>query len=274
MNADAKLPATIGLIAGNGRFPLMFARAARARGIRVVAAAVRGDTSILIHFFADDVAWFAPGELGKLFSYFRGRGVRHALMAGQINPENLFRKDMPVDDDFKAVFDALKDRRCDTIFGAIADRLKAEGMELLDSTLLTREYLAPKGTLTRRAPTVAELKDVEFGMAIARQMGALDVGQTVVIRGLAIVAIEAMEGTDHCIRRGGRIAREGAVVVKMAKPAQDLRFDVPVIGPRTIQAMRQVRATCLAIEAGKTLIIDREHTLALANKAGITFLGA
>ena len=275
MNTTApELPVTIGLIAGNGRFPLMFARAAKTRGIRVVAAAVRGDTSLLIHFFADEVTWFAPGELGKLFAFFRARGVRHALMAGQIDPENLFRKNMPVDGEFKALFDALKDRRCDTIFGAIADRLKAEGMELLDSTLLTREFLAPKGTLTRRAPTVEELKDIEFGMAIARQMGAMDVGQTVVIRGLAIVAIEAMEGTDRCIERGGRIAREGAVVVKMAKPAQDLRFDVPVIGPRTIAAMRAVRATCLAIEAGKTLIIDRERTVALANKAGITLLGA
>lgn len=271
---SAAIRASIGLIAGNGAFPLMFARAARQQGIRVVAAAVKGDTSVLIHFTADEVRWFSPGELKKLFVYFRSRDIRQVLMAGQVNPEHLFRKNIPVDDEFKALFQALEDRRTDTIFGAIADRLKAEGMELMDSTLLIKDFLAPRGTLTRRGPSAEESADIEFGMMLAKQMGGLDVGQTVVVKGKAIVAIEAMEGTDRCILRGGAIAREGAVVVKTSKPAQDLRFDVPVIGPRTILAMKKAHAACLAIEAGKTLVIDRKRTAALADQAGICIVSA
>jgi DUF1009 family protein len=274
MSTSPNSPKTIGLIAGSGRFPLMFARAARARGIRVVAAAVRGDTSILIRFFADEAAWFSVGEFKKLFGYFRSRGVSHVMMAGQIDPDTLFRSGIAADDEYQALFKALRDRRCDTIFGAIAQRLKAEGMELLDSTLFIKDLLAPRGTLTRRAPTKAELEDIEFGMVIARQMGALDIGQTVVIKGRAIVAIEAMEGTDRCIVRGARIARQGAVVVKMSKPGQDLRFDVPVIGPGTIAAMKKFKASCLAIEAARTIILDRDRTVRLADKAGISIVGA
>jgi DUF1009 family protein len=268
-SASAASAASIGLIAGNGAFPLMFARAAKKKGIRVVAAAVKGDTSVLIHFLADDVRWFSPGEFKKLFAYFRAQDIHQVLMAGQVNPDHLFKKNVPVDDEFKALFKALKDRRCDTIFGAIAERLKAEGMELLDSTFLIKDFLAPKGTLTQRTPSVEELADIDFGVAIAKQMGGLDVGQTVVIKGKAIVAIEAMEGTDRCISRGGAIAREGAVVVKMSKPDQDLRFDVPVIGPRTILTMKKAKASCLAIESSKTIIIDRKRTVTLADKAGI-----
>jgi DUF1009 family protein len=264
----------IGLIAGNGAFPLMFAREARRQGIRVVTAAVKGDASLLIHFTSDEVSWFSPGELKKLFAYFHAHDIRQVLMAGQVDPDNLFKKNVPVDDEFKALFNALADRRCDTIFGAIADRLKAEGMELLDSTFLIKDFLAPQGTLTRRAPSVDELSDIDFGIALAKQMGGLDVGQTVVVKGKAIVAIEAMEGTDRCILRGGVIAREGAVVVKTSKPRQDIRFDVPVIGPRTILSMKKAHAACLAIEAGKTIIIDRERTVALADKAGICIVSA
>lgn len=264
--------ASIGLIAGNGAFPLMFARAAREQGIRVVAAAIKGDTSLCIHFMTGAVRWFAPGEFKQLFAYFRQHDVHEVLMAGQVNPDHLFKKDVPVDDEFKALFKALGDRRCDTIFGAIADRLKAEGMELLDSTFLIKDFLAPRGTLTRRAASVEESADIDFGITLAKQMGGLDVGQTVVIKGKAIVAIEAMEGTDRCILRGGAIAREGSVIVKMSKPAQDLRFDVPVVGPRTILAMKKVHASCLAIESGKTIMIDRKRTLALADNAGICII--
>ena len=200
-------PGRIGLIAGNGAFPLMFARAARQQGIRVVAAAVKGDTSVLIHFLTDEVRWFSPGELKKLFAYFRSRDVHQVLMAGQVDPDNLFRKNVPVDEEFQALFSALADRRCDTIFSAIADRLKVEGMELLDSTFLVKDFLAPRGVLTCRAPSVEESADIEMGTMIAKQMGGLDIGQTVVVKGMAIVAIEAMEGTDRCILRGGAIAR-------------------------------------------------------------------
>jgi len=267
-------PACIGLIAGNGAFPLMFARAARKQGVRVVTAAVKGDASVLIHFVSDEVRWFSPGDFKKLFVYFRAHDVHQVLMAGQVNPDHLFKKNVPVDDEHRALFKALTDRRCDTIFGAIADRLKAEGMELLDSTFLIKDLLAPQGTLTRRPPSVEERADIDFGARIAKQMGGLDIGQTVVVKGKTIVAIEALEGTDRCILRGSAIAREGAVVVKMSKPDQDLRFDVPVIGPRTILAMKKGHASCLAIEAGKTIIIDRERTVELADKAGICIVSA
>ena len=173
----------IGLIAGNGRFPILFAQAARRQGIKVVAAASRGDASCLLYFFADEVRWFSPGRFKAVFSFFRQRGVKSVLMAGQIDPDTLFKDNIAADDEYRALFASLPDRRCDTIFGAVADRLKVEGLELLDSTLLLKAFLAPKGTLTRRAPTEAELEDIEFGIGIARHIGSMDIGQTVVVKG-------------------------------------------------------------------------------------------
>ena len=265
---------TIGLIAGNGKFPILFAREARRQNMKVVAAAVKGDTTFLLKFFCDEVQWFKVGELTKIFAYFKDRGVKRVIMAGQVNQKNLFDKDVAQEPEFKELMKALEDRKADTIFRAVADRLKAEGLELLDSTFLLKGHLAPKGTLTRRGPTVSELEDIEFGRTIAKAMGGLDVGQTVVIKEKAIVAIEAMEGTDRCIRRGGEIAREGAVVVKMSKPGQDQRFDIPVVGPRTLQNMIRVNAKCLAIEADKTLVIDRDTCVKMANKAGICIISS
>ncbi len=259
----------IGLIAGNGKFPFLFAREARRQNMKVVAAAIKGDTSVFLKFFADQVAWFAVGELKKLFSYFTDNGVVDVIMAGQVNPNNLFDKKLSLNDEYKELMRALEDRKADTIFRAVADKLQAHGLKLLDSTFLLKNYLAPKGVLTARGPTLVEREDIDFGHAIAKAMGGLDVGQTVVIKEKAIVAIEAMEGTDRCIRRGGKIAREGAVVVKMSKPNQDLRFDIPVVGLRTLQNMAAVNAKCLAIEADKTLVIDRDACVKLAQRAGI-----
>ncbi len=196
------------------------------------------------------------------------------IMAGQVDPQNLFRPDVKLDDDFKDLFEAMRDRKADTIFSAVADKLHGEGMELVDSTFLLKDHLAPKGTLTHRAPTLKELEDIEFGKRIAKAMGAIDVGQTVVVKDKAIVAIEAMEGTDRAIARGARIARGGAVAVKMSKPNQDLRFDVPVIGPRTIRAMVRSKASCLGIEAGKTIMIDKDTCVRLADKYGICIVAA
>jgi DUF1009 family protein len=264
----------LGLIAGNGKFPILFAKEARAKNYRVIAAAVYGDTSPLLHFFVDKMVYFKVGELKKLFDYFQSEKVQDVIMAGQVNPDNLFEKNVKMDEEFQKIFEALKDRKADTIFTAVADKLNNQGMKLLDSTILLEDYLAPKGTLTKRGPTLVELEDIEFGKNIAKAMGGLDVGQTVVIKQKAIVAIEAMEGTDRAINRGGNIAQENAVVVKMSKPKQDLRFDVPVIGPRTIQNMRKVKASCLAVEAGKTLIIDRDRCVKLANQSGICIVGA
>ncbi len=267
-------PKIIGLIAGNRQFPFLFARAARDQDYKIIAAGIAGDTSPLLHFSVDKFQYFKVGELKKLFGYFRANAVAQVIMAGQVNQDNLFNPAVKLDEEFQALADALRDRKADTIFAAVADRLGAEGMTLLDSTFLLKKYLAPRGTLTKRGPSVSELKDIEFGLTIAKLVGGIDIGQTVVVKEKAIVAIEAMEGTDQAITRGGKIAREGAVVIKTSKPAQDNRFDVPVIGPRTIQTMARVKAACLAIEAGKTLIIDREKTVALANKASICLVAA
>ncbi len=260
---------TLGLIAGNGKFPILFAREARRQNLKIVAAAIVGDTSVFLKLFVDEIVWFKVGELKKLFSYFKDRGVAHVIMAGQVNPKNLFDKTLLLNDEYKDLIQALEDRKADTIFRAVADKLKTHGLDLLDSTFLLKSYLAPSGTLTARGPTSVESEDIAFGRTIAKAMGGLDVGQTVVIKEKAIVAIEAMEGTDRCIRRGGKIAREGAVVVKMSKPDQDLRFDIPVVGLRTLQNMVAVKAKCLAVEASKTLIIDRDACIKLANKSGI-----
>ena len=264
----------IGLIAGNRQFPFLFARAARDQGIKIVAAGIVGDTSPFLYFFVDKFQYFKVGELRKLFEYFRKHNVGQVIMAGQVNQDNLFNPAVKLDEDLQALHDALRDRKADTIFAAVADRLNKEGMTLLDSTFLLKKYLAPRGTISKRGPSLEELRDIEFGFTIAKLMGGIDIGQTVVVKDKAIVAIEAMEGTDRAIARGGQIARSGAVVVKTSKPAQDNRFDVPVIGPRTIQTMARYKAACLAIEAGKTLIIDREKTVSLANRAGICLVAA
>jgi hypothetical protein len=267
-------PKSLGLIAGNGKFPLLFAQKAKSQNYNVIAAGIKGDTSLFLKFFVKKYACFKVGELKKLFAFFKESGVRQVIMAGQVNPNNLFEKDVAFDDEFRNLFDALSDRKADTIFTAIADRLRAQGLELVDSTFLLKEYLAPKGTITKRGPTLDELEDITFGAKIAKEMGGIDVGQTVVVKDKAIVAIEAMEGTDRTIFRGGKIAQSGAVVIKMSKPNQDVRFDVPVIGPRTIKAMIKSKAKCLGIEAEKTLIIDYDKCLSLANKADICIVGA
>lgn len=264
----------LGLIAGNGKFPLLFAQKAKSQGYKVVAAGIHGDTSFLLRFFVDKCMWFKVGDLKKLFNYFKNAGVKEVMMAGQVNPNNLFEENVAFDNEFRDLFDALSDRKADTIFRAVADRLHDYGLELVDSTFLLKEYLAPHGTITKRGPSINELEDITFGSTIAKEMGGIDVGQTVVVKDKAIVAIEAMEGTDRAIARGGKIAQNGAVVVKMSKPDQDLRFDVPVIGPRTIKAMIRAKAKCIGIEAGKTLIIDQETCIKLANKHDICIIGS
>ena len=240
----------------------------------MVAAAIRGDTSVFLPFFVDHVKWFKVSQLRDGFSYLKERGVADVFMAGQVSQKNLFDPALQRDTEFREFFSALTDRKADTIFSAVAEILNKNGLRVLDSTLLTRNFLAAKGTLTHRGPTETELADIEFGRTIAKAMGGLDVGQTVVVKSKAIVAIEAMEGTDKCILRGGRIARSGAVVVKTSKPHQDSRFDVPVIGPRTLRNMIRSRCRCLGIEAGKTLVIDEQKCVAMANRFGICIVAA
>ncbi len=264
----------IGLIAGSGKFPFLFARVAKSQGIKVFGAAIRWDTSLFLKFFVDEMKWFKVGQLRAAFHYFKENDIKYVMMAGQVSQKNLFDPEVQADDEFRTFFSSLQDRKADTIFGEIVQILNKNGFEVLDSTLLLKEFLAPKGTLTKRGPSQQELEDIEFGKTIAKAMGGLDVGQTVVVKEKAIVAIEAMEGTDQCIVRGGRIAQRGAVVIKTSKPNQDARFDVPVIGPRTIRNMSKTQCSCLGIETQKTLIIDQDQCIKLANKAGICIVSS
>jgi hypothetical protein len=262
----------IGLIAGKGQFPLLFARAARDRGARIIAAAHRGETEPALAELVDEIHWIYVGQLGKIIRLFQTAGVRRAVMAGGISRGRLFRDFRP---DFRALSvvrraGAGKD---DRLLQAVAAELESEGITVAPSTLFLDDLLAPVGKLGKRSPTQEQLQDLEFGFQIAKEIGALDLGQTVVVRRQVVVALEAVEGTDECIRRGGVLAGPGTVVVKVSKPGQDLRFDVPAVGPDTIRVMVEAQAAVLAIEAGKTLTFDRDQMLSEANRNKIAVWG-
>jgi DUF1009 family protein len=257
---------TLGLIAGNGRMPFLVAQAYKSRADhRVVAVGFKGDTDPAVADLVDEFAWVGVGQLGRLIRRFKNAGAEEAVMAGQVTPTRLFAK-VAFDARGLKVLAGLKDRKADTIFAAVAAELAKDGIRLVDSTRYLDEHLPAAGVLTRTQPTRVQLQDVAFGAKIARELGALDVGQTVVVKGRAVVAVEAIEGTNETIARAGRLGGAGTVVVKMAKPKQDMRFDVPVIGPRTIEAMAEAKAALIAIEAKCTFVVEREETLRSADR--------
>jgi len=284
MQSDQKL----GLIAGNGSFPLLLLDAARAQGTQVVVAAIKEETSPLIeNRGAAAVYWMSLGELGRLIDTFKKEGVRTAVMAGQVKHKQIFSAIRP-DWRLAKVLFSLGTRNTDSLIGAVAKVLEDEGIHLISSTSYLEPLLARPGVLTRRAPNEAELKNIEYGRAVARHLAQYDIGQTVVIAEAACVAVEAMEGTDATILRAGEImksAGSGAdsgdatlsralTVVKVAKPNQDMRFDVPVIGVKTIETMRHAGATCLAVDAGKCLFLDGNRVMEAADQAGIAVVAA
>lgn len=261
----------IGLIAGNGKFPLLFAQAASRQGFEVVAIAIKRDTSPRIASLARRVYWLTLNEYASMFEIFKNEGIGKVIMAGQVNPKSLFHKDVG-DEALKSLLNGVKDKRPDTVFGAVADKLSEHSIDLIDSTWLLEDYLAGKGTLTQHEPDVKTWEDIRFGFEMAKRMAGLDIGQTLVVKNGAIVAVEAIEGTDAAIVRGGGLAAGGVVVIKVSKPSQDMRFDVPVVGPRTIKYMARTRARCLAIEAHKTLIIDKDLCVRMADKKKIAIV--
>ncbi len=261
----------IGLIAGNGKFPLLFARAAHRQGIDVVAVAIKKDTSPWISPLVKKVYWITLKEYSRMFEIFKNEGIQKVIMAGQVNPQNLFYKDVG-DEALQKLLAAVKDKRPDTVFGAVADKLKENAIELVDSTLFLEDYLAKAGTMTKIEPDAQTWSDIRFGYEMAKRMAGLDIGQTLVVKNGAIVAVEAIEGTDAAIVRGGRLANGGIVVIKVSKPNQDMRFDIPVVGPMTIRHLSKARGKCLAIEAHKTLVIDRESCIRAAEKKGIAIV--
>ena len=262
----------IGLIAGNRKFPIIFSQKAKQAGYYIVTIAIRGDTSRRLKDFVDKIYWIRVEEFKKIFEIFKQEQIVEIVMAGQVNPRNLFNKRVMDNPDIKMLLENIKDKKADTVFGAIADRLEDSGFKLLDSTFLIKDFLPPKGILTKRQPDFREWQDIYFGLDIAKKVGLLDIGQTVGIKNRAVVAVEALEGTDALIRRVGRIARKGAVIVKVSKPYQDMRFDIPVIGLNTIKNLIRAGVFCLAVEAARALFIDREDAVSLADRKGISIV--
>ena len=272
-----------GLIAGNGRFPFMVVDGARRAGVSLSVAAIREETDPKIEREVDRLVWVGIGQLGKMIRFFKGEGVTKAIMAGQVKHVQIFSRAVPDARMLKMLL-KLPRRNTTSLIGGIAAELASEGIDLIDSTFFLQDSLAAAGTLTRRKPSTAERADIEYGLEVAERIAQLDLGQTIVVRGKACVAIEAMEGTDATILRAGEImGGRGArgrmnlssgplTVLKLAKPDQDMRFDVPVVGIPTIEAMVQARATCLCLNAGKTLMFDRGEMIALADKNKIAIV--
>jgi len=269
----------LGLIAGNGKFPLLVLDAARAAGHEVVVVAIKEEAFPEIeNHGAASVHWLSLGELSKLIETFQREGVRRAIMAGQVKHKQIFSAIRP-DWRLAKLLLSLTTRNTDSLLGAVAKVLAEEGITLENSTWLLEPLLVKSGVLTRRAPTEQEQKNIDYGRTVARKLAQHDIGQTVVIAEAACVAVEAMEGTDATIERAGQIMKSlqsesstlsrALTVVKIAKPEQDMRFDVPVIGVKTVEVMQAVGATCLALDAGKCLLLDGEKIIDAANAAGI-----
>jgi hypothetical protein len=266
----------LGLLAGNGRFPFLVLDAARAQGHDVTIIAIKEETFTELNAAAERhgsaIHWISLGQLGTCISLLKKADVQVAVMAGQVKHTKIFGGIIP-DLTFMAVLKTLATRSTDGLIGAVANVLREHGIELIDSTSLLTPLLARSGVLTRRPPTDEEQKDFEFGYRMADVIAGLDIGQTIAVKHQAVVAVEAMEGTDEVIGRAGHLAGPGVRIIKVAKPKQDMRFDVPVVGFATIQAMRVAGASALSIDAGRTLLLDGDSVVAAADEAGITIVG-
>lgn len=263
----------VGLIAGGGRFPLLVAASAKQQGHEVVAVAIKEEAAPEIEEVADRCYWVSLGELTKLIKHLKQEQITEAVMAGRVRHASIFSSIRP---DWKLLklLTSLPRKNTDALLGALANVLAEEGIELVDSTRFLEPNLVKEGALTRREPNGDERADIEYGREVAAALVGYDIGQTVVICERACIAVEAMEGTNDAIVRAGELSNgRPLTVVKMAKPNQDMRFDVPVIGPTTIEKMQQVNATALAVEAGKTLVLDREELIEAADKARIAIVG-
>ncbi|HTV54467.1 MAG TPA: UDP-2,3-diacylglucosamine diphosphatase LpxI [Terriglobia bacterium] len=261
------------IVAGNGRFPFLVLEAARERGIDPVVFAIREEASPQLSQKTPSIHWLSLGEIAKLMNLLSEEGIKKVLLAGQVKHVQLFST-IQADRVMENALGDLQRRNTDALIGAFVKMLEARGIEVVDSTLFLKPLLAGAGNLTERQPDASEAADVEYGQELARKIAALDVGQTVVVADRACVAVEAMEGTDATIQRAASLCNgRRLVVVKVNKPQQDMRFDVPVVGPRTVEVMSACNATVLAIDAGRTLFFERELLLQRANETGITILG-
>jgi UDP-2,3-diacylglucosamine hydrolase len=258
----------IGLIAGNGKFPLIFAEEAKQKGITLVAVAHRGETSKAIEQLADAVTWVYVGELGKIIRTFHRAGVKEAVMVGGIQKVRLFSNFRP-DLRGAAFLARLRSREDDRLLRGVAEELEGEGIRVLESTMFLDQIIPSEGVLTSCSPTSEQWEDVRFGFQMAKEVGRLGIGQTVVVKNRVVLAVEAIDGTDAAIRRGGDLVRGGIVVVKVSKPQQDLRFDVPTVGMETIRTVYESKGAVLAIEADKTIVLEKAELVTQADRWGI-----
>jgi DUF1009 family protein len=262
----------IGLIAGSGKFPILLAQEAKKKDYSVVALGIKGDTSKSLVKFVDTIHWIKVSEFRKIFNILQQEGIKKAIMAGQVNPRHIFKNDLSSDPELSRILSDTKDKKADTIFGAIAERFNASGIELLDSTLFLVDYLPKRGILTRRKPNFREWEDIYFGFEMAKAIAFLDIGQTIAVKDKVVLAVEAFEGTNLTVRRAGKLTKGNIVIVKVSKPQQDKRFDIPVIGRVTLRAIIMAKASCLAMEAGKTLLLDKEDCILLADRHDIAMV--
>lgn len=260
-----------GLIAGNGNFPFLVLEAARKQGASLSVVAIKEETDKRIETVAETLSWVGIGQLGKMISFFKRQKVEKAIMAGQVKHVQIFSGALPDLRMLRMLYN-LPRRNTDSLIGGIADELAKDHIELIDSTYFMRDYLTSAGVLTKRKPDETERGNIEYGLRIAGEIARLDLGQTIVVRAKACVAVEAMEGTDQTIKRAGEMAKGKLTVVKVSKPNQDMRFDVPVVGVPTIETMIQAGATCLCLTAGKTLIFDKAEMIRLADKHKISII--
>lgn len=260
---------TIGLIAGKSDFPVLFAKAARSKGFAVVAVGIEGETKPEVKDLVDKFYWVKLGELSKVLQIFKSEGIRKAVMAGGVTKSRIFNEALKIDGLMKSILVKALDRKDDTLLSMITSTLRSAGVELLDSTLFLEDLLPKEGYLTKIRPSQEQEEDIAFGAGIARDVAGLDIGLSIFVKGKAVITVEDIEGTDAMIKRGGWLAGPGGVVIKVARPRQNMRFDIPVVGPETIRSMVEAKAGCLAIEAKKTLIIDPEETFFLADSNSI-----
>ncbi|MGD9873110.1 MAG: LpxI family protein [Kiritimatiellia bacterium] len=261
----------LGIIAGKGVYPRILAASAKQQGVkRVFAVAFKGETDRRIGQEADEVQWIHIGLLGAMLEAFRKSGVKKAVMAGQITPTHLFN--LRMDRAMLDLLGRLKERNADTIFGALAEELAKIGIELMPAYLFMESSMPSPGLLTKKAPADRERKDIELGLKVAKTTSGLEIGQTVVVKEGTILAVEAFEGTDKAIRRAGRLGGKGSVVVKVAKKGHDMRFDIPVIGMRTLKSLKKAGVSAMALEAGRTILLERERVIAGADRLGISMI--
>jgi len=261
----------IGLIAGSGKFPILIAETAAKKGLKIIAVAHKGETDPELEKKVSSITWVGLGQFGHLLEAFKLSGVNKVLMAGGIKKTNMF-KNLRLDLKGMAIAGKLLVYHDDDILRAVAHELEKEGIRVVSSAIYLPELLAPEGCFTKRRPSKEELTDIEFGWEMAKELGRLDIGHCVVVKRKTVLALEAIEGTDKTILRGGELAHKGAVVIKVCKPDQDLRFDLPAVGLNTIMTMSRVKASTLAIESGKTLVFDKEAMIRLANEGGISII--